>query len=85
MPKTAYRTDADAKVMGVANLLVVDKDMDEALVRAILTTIFDNKPDLEKVHAEAKNLTLQSAVEGSPIDFHAGAIAYYKDKGVWKK
>lgn len=85
LPKAAYKTDADVKVSGVANLLVADNGLDEALVQAILKTLFDNKAELEKVHAEAKNLTLQSAVDGSPIDFHPGAIAYYKEKGVWKK
>lgn len=85
IPKDVYKTDTDTKVSGVANLLVADSSMDEALVKAILATMFDNRADLEKVHAEAKNLTLKSAVEGSPIDFHAGAIAYFKEKGVWNK
>lgn len=85
IPAATYKTDADVKVAGTANLLVADRGMDEALVKAILATMFDNKADLEKVHPEAKNLTLKSAVEGSPIDFHPGAIAYYKEKGAWNK
>lgn len=85
IPKTAYKTDADTKVSGVANLLVADSGMDEALVQAILRTMFDNQADLVKVHPEAGNLKLASAVEGSPIDYHPGAIAYYKEKGAWKK
>ena len=28
---------------------------------------------------------LETAVEGSPLDFHPGAIEFYKSKGVWKK
>lgn len=85
IPAAAYKLDGDVKVSGTANLLVADKGMDEALVRAVLATMFDSKSDLEKVHAEAINLTLKSAVEGSPIDFHPGAIAYFKEKGVWNK
>ncbi len=84
IPKSAYNTSADVKVSGTANLLVADAGMDEALVKAILATMFDNQADLVKVHPEAKNLKLDTAVVGSPIDFHAGAIAYYKDKGAWK-
>ncbi|MBI2773627.1 MAG: TAXI family TRAP transporter solute-binding subunit [Chloroflexi bacterium] len=85
IPKEVYKTPADTKVSGVANLLVAGASMDEALVKAVLATMFDNKAELEKVHPEAKNLTLANAVEGSPIDYHPGAIAYYKDKGAWKK
>lgn len=85
IPKGTYKLESDVTVSGVANILAVPTTMDPALARAILATMFDNKADLEIVHAEAKNLKLETAVEGSPIDYHAGAIDYYKSKGVWKK
>ncbi len=85
IPKGTYKLESDVTVSGVANILAVPTTMDPALARAILTTMFDNRTDLEIVHAEAKNLKLETAVEGSPIEYHAGAIDYYKSKGVWKK
>ena len=85
IPKTAYNTAADVTVSGVANLLVVPSSFDPALAGAILATMFDNKADLVKVHTAANDLTLETAVVGSPIDFHQGAIDYYKSKGAWKK
>jgi TRAP transporter TAXI family solute receptor len=85
LPKDVYKLDADAKVSAVPNLLVADASMEDGLVQAILRTMFDNQADLIAVHPEAKNLTHQNAVNGSPIDFHPGAIAYYKEKGVWNK
>ena len=85
MPKGTYKLEEDVTVSGVANILAVPANMDPALARAILATMFDNKADLELVHAEAKNLKPEAAVEGSPIDYHPGAIDYYKSKGVWKK
>ena len=85
IPKGTYKLENDVTVSGVANILAVPTSMDPALARAILTTMFDSKADLEIVHAEARNLKLETAVEGSPIDYHAGAIDYYKSKGVWKK
>ncbi len=84
IPKDIYKTDADVKVSGVANLLVADAGMDPALVKAILATMFDNQADLIKVHPEAKSLVPDKAILGSPIDFHPAAIDYYKAKGVWK-
>jgi uncharacterized protein len=82
LPKNTYKNDADVTVAGVANLLVAPTSMDPALARAILQTMFDNKATLELVHAEAKNLKLETATMGSPLDFHPGALEFYKSKGV---
>ena len=85
IPKTTYNTASDVTVSGVANLLVVPSNFDPALAQAILATMFDNKADLVKVHVAANDLTLETATVGSPIDFHQGAIDYYKSKNAWKK
>ncbi|HEX9494127.1 MAG TPA: TAXI family TRAP transporter solute-binding subunit [Candidatus Limnocylindria bacterium] len=85
IPKGTYKgNDTDVVTAGVANLLVVPSAFDAAFVKAILTSMFDNQPDLVLVHPEAKNLKLDTATQGSPIDFHPGAIDFYKAKGVWK-
>ena len=84
IPKGTYKNDVDVVTAGVANLLVVPSSFDAAFVKAILAAMFDNQPDLVLVHPEAKNLKLDTATQGSPIDFHPGAIDFYKSKGVWK-
>jgi TRAP transporter TAXI family solute receptor len=84
IPKGTYKNDADVVTAGVANLLVVPSSFDAAFVKAILQTMFDSQSDLALIHPEAKNLKLDTATQGSPIDFHQGAIDYYKAKGVWK-
>jgi len=85
VPKGTYGLAADVTVSGVANLLVVNSSFDPALARAILKTMFDSSTELGQIHAEGKNLKLESAVEGSPIDYHQGAIDFYKSVGAWKK
>jgi TRAP transporter TAXI family solute receptor len=85
IPKTTYNTAADVTVTGVANLLVVPSGFDPQLAQAVLATMFDNKADLAKVHVAANDLTLETATVGSSIDFHQGAIDFYKSKGAWKK
>jgi uncharacterized protein len=83
IPKNTYKNEADITVAGVANLLGAPASLDPALARAILATMFDNKSALELVHPEAKNLKLETATKGSPLEFHPGAIDYYKSKNAW--
>jgi hypothetical protein len=85
IPKGMYKNDNDVTVSGVANLLVVPTSFDPAFVRAILETMFDSQAELATIHAEANNLKLDSAVQGSPIEFHPGAIEFYRSKGVWRQ
>jgi TRAP transporter TAXI family solute receptor len=85
IPRGTYGNDSDVTVSGVANLLVVPANFDSAFVKAILQTTFDSQPDLATIHAEGRNLQLQTAVEGSPLDFHPGAIDFYREKGVWRR
>jgi TRAP transporter TAXI family solute receptor len=85
IPKGTYGLAADVTVSGVANLLVVPSKFDAAFAAAILKTMFDSTTELGQIHAEGKNLKLETAVEGSPLDYHQGAIDFYKSVGAWKK
>jgi TRAP transporter TAXI family solute receptor len=85
IPAGVYKNNPETPVSAVANLLVVNSKMDPALAKAILQTMFDNQSTLVAVHAEAKNLKLDTATVGSPLEFHPGAIDFYKSKGVWKQ
>ena len=85
VPRTAYPgMDGDVPVIGVANVLVVNEKMSEQMAYDITKTLFDRKSDLVAIHPEANNLTLATAVVGSPVPFHKGAIKYYTEKQVWK-
>jgi uncharacterized protein len=84
IPAGTYKDVPETTVSGVQNLLVVNAKFDAAFARAILQTIFDNKSDLETIHAAAKEMKLETASVGSPLTFHPGAIDFYKSKGVWK-
>ena len=83
IPKNTYPGIAvDTPVAAVANILICHEKMDPALAYNILKTLFAFKPELVAVHREAKNLTLEDAVDGSPIPFHPGASKFYKEKGL---
>jgi len=74
--------DEDVEVVIVPNILVVHEDFDEALAHDILAAIFEHQADLEAAHPAAADLTLETAVQDSPIPYHPGAIRYYEEQGV---
>lgn len=86
VPKETYASlDAEVRTFGVSNVLVVPASFDEAGAYLIVKAMFDNKAELGAAHAEARNLSLETAVSGSPVPFSAGALRYYKEKGVEPK
>lgn len=85
MPKTIYAgTPADVPGVGVANIMFVGADMKAETVEKILKGIFDNLAEVQKIHPEAKTLTLQSASAKTAIPFHPAATAFYKARGAIK-
>jgi hypothetical protein len=84
VPASAYRgVDGAVPVVGVANVLVVGRSMDDQLAYDITRVMFEHQPELAAIHPEARNLSLASAVKGSPAGFHPGAIRYYRERNAW--
>jgi TRAP transporter TAXI family solute receptor len=69
-------------VVGVANVLVVNRAMPDDLAYGITRVMFDKQADLAAIHPEARNLSLATATSGSPAPFHPGALRYYREHGV---
>jgi TRAP transporter TAXI family solute receptor len=84
IPAKAYPgQDKDVAVADVWNLLVVSDRMDEKLAYQITRATFENKAELAGVHAEAKNLELESQYAvGSPVPVPPGAVRYFTEKGL---
>lgn len=83
IPKGTYKgCDHDTSVAVGTNLLVAHENMDEKLAYEITKLVLERTADLVAVHKAAQEITLKTAVLGSPIPFHPGAIRYYKEKGL---
>lgn len=83
IPQATYPgMDADIAVVSVSNVLVVHEDMSEDLAYRITKALFDHHDELAAIHPEAASLTLETAVVGSPVAFHPGAIRFYSEQGV---
>jgi TRAP transporter TAXI family solute receptor len=83
IPQATYGTEADVPVVAVANLLVVSEDMPEPLAYDVTRLLFEQQSELIAIHPQARDLSLDTALTGSPIPFHPGAIRYYRERGVW--
>jgi TRAP transporter TAXI family solute receptor len=84
IPKATYNAARDTPVIAVANLLVVSETMDEQLAYDITRVLFERQSDLIAIHQQARELSLETALVGSPVPFHPGAIRYYRERRVWK-
>ena len=83
VPADAYPgITAPVSVVGVANVLLVNKSMPEQLAYDITRILFEKQSALAAIHPEARNLALATAVKGSPAEFHPGALRYYQERGI---
>jgi TRAP transporter TAXI family solute receptor len=83
IPKGTYGgIEADVPVAVATNLLAVHERMDEPMAYQITKLLHEHTAELVAVHQAAKEITLKSAVVGSPVPFHPGALRYYKEKNV---
>ena len=83
IPKGTYKTNPDVAVVAVANLLVVSESMPETLAHDITRVLFEKQNELANIHPQARELALETALKGSSVPFHPGAIRYYREQKVW--
>ncbi len=69
--------------IGIGNILLASASMPVELAHQLVSTIFTNLDEVQKSHPEAEKLNVASAVQGSSIPFHPGAIQFYAEQGTW--
>jgi TRAP transporter TAXI family solute receptor len=76
--------DADFPGLNVGSAhLLVRSDADEDFVYKATKAIFDHRAKIAEAHAAGKAITEKNVVRHVGTDFHAGAIRYYKEIGIW--
>ena len=83
VPRGMYGLDTDVPVVGTANLLVAIDSMPEELAYGIARVLLEQREALGRIHPQARELAPETAVAGSSVPFHPGAIRYFREQGVW--
>jgi TRAP transporter TAXI family solute receptor len=82
--KTYNKQDAPVPTLGMKAMIVAHKDTSADLVYAFVKGVYDNLPAIQASHSQAKEMSLQKAMEGMTVPLHPGAAKFYKEKGLIK-
>ncbi len=74
--------DEDAVTVSVRATLVASNDVGESAVYELLKALFDNKDALVEGNVKFESLSLEEAVNGMSVPFHAGAKKYFEEQGI---
>ncbi|MFB0972253.1 MAG: TAXI family TRAP transporter solute-binding subunit [Neofamilia sp.] len=72
--------EGTVKGVAVQAMLIVNKDMDDELAYNITKNIFTNLDAVAESHARGKDITIESALDGMPIEIHPGAQRFFDEQ-----
>ncbi|MCR4942402.1 MAG: TAXI family TRAP transporter solute-binding subunit [Campylobacter sp.] len=85
IPAGTYEgVDKDVNTIGVKAVLVANKGVSDAAVKAVVKAIVDNFDEYKTLHPALKSITKQSLVEGLSAPLHPAAEAVFKEAGILK-
>ncbi|PWW28864.1 hypothetical protein DFO73_105100 [Cytobacillus oceanisediminis] len=83
IPAGTYpRVETDINTIAQPNLLSTTKEMDEETIYILTKTLYENLDEMYEVHSSAKEMTLETALDGVSVPLHAGAYKYFKEAGL---
>lgn len=82
IPSGTYDNDEDIETVAVVNHLLASPELSEDAVYDITSVIFENLDRIHNSHAEAENITAETATEGLVVPLHPGAERWYEDNDV---
>jgi uncharacterized protein len=80
IPAGTYDNEEDVTTATFANLLVVSNELDEDTVYELTRTMWENIERVQQTNAAAEDITLETAQDAVPVDFHPGAERYYSEQ-----
>lgn len=72
--------DADVLAVGYATQVIARCDLDNEVVKTLLTRMWENRSDLVAISAAMANTTLESMQEDTGVPMHPGATEFYAEQ-----
>ncbi|KIL45811.1 C4-dicarboxylate ABC transporter substrate-binding protein [Jeotgalibacillus soli] len=79
---TYPRVENDIQTIAQPNLLSTTSKMDEETIYLLTKSLYENLDEMYEVHSSAKEMTLETALDGVTVPLHAGAYKYFKEAGL---
>ena len=80
VPAGSYNgLDNDIQTVALKAILVAVSDLSQETVYNITKAIFENRNTLIEAHDRAKDITLDSAMDGMTVELHPGAAQYFDE------
>lgn len=79
VPKDVYKLDNDAKAIGIKNLFVCSKDLDNDTVYNVAKALYENVNELIENNKVAAQMDVSTLSETS-VELHPGAKKYFDEK-----
>lgn len=83
-------TPEDVQSVAYASPILTKADLSDDAAYEVTKTFFEHADGIERVHPAGAEYTLENAFRGADfytgelgLQFHPGAIRYYKEQGVW--
>lgn len=85
IPAGTYRgQDEDFHWLDVGSMhLITAAAADEELVYRITRVLYENRDDVRERHPAGEAINPDNAVRQTGTEFHAGAVRYYREIGIW--
>jgi uncharacterized protein len=83
IPKGTYpRIEKDIHTIAQPNILATSKEIDERIIYLLTKTLYEHLDEMYEVHSSAKNIKLETALDGLSVPLHIGAYKYFKEAGL---
>lgn len=85
IPAATYRgQEEDYHGLDVGSMhLITAANADEELIYQITKTIYENGDAVAAIHPAGRAINPDNAVRGTGVEFHPGAVRYYREAGIW--